>query len=205
MARDSRQTEPGRRGGGRSARRASRANSSSTGAVRPGQAGGFYKPLSDRDIERIHGAALDVLENIGIGEPIEEVLRYDAPVQLVLRRATERVEIAGAEIPGGATVVLLLGSANRDEVQFPSPDVLDTGRDTRGHLGFGFGTHYCLGAGLARLEARLALEAFFSRHVRVVPGAGPVERVPSMLVRGPRRLAVSFEVRSRGARSASAA
>jgi cytochrome P450 len=136
---------------------------------------------------------------------IEEALRYDAPVQLVLRRTTEAVEIAGSEIPGGATVVLLLGSANRDEVQFQSPDVLDVTRDTRGHLGFGFGTHYCLGAGLARLEARAALEAFFSRFVRVAGGEGRLERVPSMLVRGPRRLPVSFEVRCPASRPASAA
>ena len=136
---------------------------------------------------------------------IEEVLRYDAPVQLVLRRATREMEIAGAAIPAGATVVLLLGSANRDEVQFPNPDVLDVGRDTRGHLGFGFGTHYCLGASLARLEARLALETLFSRLVGVTALGEAVERVPSMLVRGPRRLPISFEVRSPTSLPASAA
>ncbi len=126
---------------------------------------------------------------------VEEGLRYDAPVQLVLRRATRTLEIDGAEIPAGATVVLLLGSANRDEVQFPDPDRFDTRRDPRGHLGFGFGTHYCLGAALARLETRVALETFFSRLVRIERTDGALERVPSMLVRGPRSLPLSFEAR----------
>ena len=136
---------------------------------------------------------------------LEEVLRYDAPVQLVLRRTAQPLEIAGTEIPDAATVVLLLGSANRDEVQFPNPDILDATRDTRGHLSFGFGTHYCLGAALARLEARLALETFFSRFVSIVRTQGPVERVPSMLVRGPRQLPITFERRSTASHPASAA
>jgi cytochrome P450 len=154
-----------------------------------------------------HPGELWRLENDPSRAPalIEEVLRYDAPVQLVLRRTTQALEIAGHEIPDAATVVLLLGSANRDEVQFPNPDLLDAARDTRGHLGFGFGTHYCLGAALARLEARLALEAFFSRSVRVEGVRGSVERVPSMLVRGPRQLPVTFETRSPASRPASAA
>jgi trimethylamine--corrinoid protein Co-methyltransferase len=79
VADNSRQTGRRRRGGGRSARHAARANGKVASAVKPGHTGGLYKPLSDRDIERIHNAALDVLENIGIGEPIEEVLRYALP------------------------------------------------------------------------------------------------------------------------------
>jgi trimethylamine--corrinoid protein Co-methyltransferase len=73
-----------RRGGGSAARRAARANASSAGAVKPGQTSGHYKPLSDRDIERIHDAALDVLENIGIGDSIPEVLRYAVPGGCIL-------------------------------------------------------------------------------------------------------------------------
>jgi trimethylamine--corrinoid protein Co-methyltransferase len=79
MARKTRLAGRPLRGGGRAARHASRAKSSAASAVSPGQVGGLYKPLSDRDIERIHSAALDVLENIGIGEPIDEVLRYALP------------------------------------------------------------------------------------------------------------------------------
>jgi cytochrome P450 len=118
---------------------------------------------------------------------IEETLRYDAPIQILFRIATADTEIAGTTIPKGAFVAPLLGSANRDERRFQDPDRFDVGRDTHGHLGFGFGKHFCLGASLARLEARAALEA-------LVPELPRLERtrrgalVDSFLVRGPRQL-----------------
>ena len=89
---------------------------------------------------------------------VEEALRYDAPVQVLFRTATQDVELAGTRIPKGAYVAPLLGSANRDERRFPDPDRFDIDRDPQGHVGFGFGKHFCLGASLARLEARIALE-----------------------------------------------
>jgi cytochrome P450 len=119
---------------------------------------------------------------------VEETLRFDAPVQLVFRTATREVELRDARIPRAATVALLLGSANRDERRFPEPDRFDVGRDARGHLGFGFGQHFCLGASLARLEARVALEALVPELGRVERASPERSRLDSFLVRGPRRL-----------------
>jgi cytochrome P450 len=119
---------------------------------------------------------------------IEETLRYDAPVQLVFREALADVEVGGVRIPAGATVVPLLGSANRDERRFPEPDRFDVMRNPQGHVGFGFGKHFCLGASLARLEAKVALEALVPELVRLRRGEARVARVDSFLVRGPSRL-----------------
>jgi cytochrome P450 len=121
-----------------------------------------------------------------VGAAVEETLRFDAPVQMVFRVATQDVEIAGTRIPKGATVAPLLGSANRDERRFPNPDRFDATRDAQGHVGFGFGKHFCLGASLARMEARVALEALVPELPRLQ--RGPRELVDSFLVRGPRRL-----------------
>ena len=118
---------------------------------------------------------------------IEETLRYDPPIQMLFRNATQDVDLGGVRIPKGAYVVPLLGSANRDERRFADPDRFDVGRETPGHVGFGFGKHFCLGASLARLEARVALEALVPELVRL-ERRGPREHVDSFLVRGPRRL-----------------
>ena len=91
-------------------------------------------------------------------------------------------------IPQGAYVAPILGSANRDERRFPDPDRLDIDRDARGHVGFGFGKHFCLGASLARLEARAALEALAPELPRLVRATDGVPRVDSFLVRGPSAL-----------------
>jgi cytochrome P450 len=119
---------------------------------------------------------------------IEETLRYDGPVQLLTRRTTREVEMYGQRIPAEASVVVLLGSANRDERRFPEPDRFDVLRDTRGHVAFGFGAHFCLGASLARLEAKAALEALvpeLPRFARVHPER---EFLDSYLIRGRARL-----------------
>ena len=97
-----------------------------------------------------------------VPQAVEELLRYDSPVQLTVRRTTCDVELDGGKIAEGEMVALLLGSANRDERQFTQPDRLDFGRNVRAHIGFGFGTHFCVGAGLARLEARVVLEALLA-------------------------------------------
>jgi len=122
-----------------------------------------------------------------VPDAIEETLRYDSPIQMVFRTATQDVELAGTRIPKGAYVVPLLGSANRDEREFPDPGRFDVLRRPQGHVGFGFGKHFCLGASLARLEARVALEALVPILAQLEP-KGPSERVDSFLVRGPRRL-----------------
>ena len=119
---------------------------------------------------------------------IEETLRFDAPVQLVFRTALSDVELRGVRIPQGATLAVMIGSANRDERRFPQPDVFDVARDTRGHLGFGFGPHFCLGASLARLEAQTALEALLPHLPHVERASAERRLLDSFLVRGPSRL-----------------
>ncbi len=119
---------------------------------------------------------------------VEEGLRYDTPVQVVFRVTSEDTEIRGTRIPKGEFVAAFLGSANRDERRFPDPDRLDVTRDPQGFPGFGFGKHFCLGASLARLEARLALEAIVPELPKLVRAEQHVPRVDSFLVRGPKRL-----------------
>jgi cytochrome P450 len=126
-----------------------------------------------------------------IGAVVEETLRYDAPVQMMFRTATDDVEVAGTTIPRGATVAALLGSANRDERMFPEPDRFDPGRDATEHLAFGHGVHFCLGAALARLEARVALEELVTRATRLEP-AGTPDYVSSLVFRGPTRLPLRY-------------
>ena len=126
-----------------------------------------------------------------IPQMLEESLRYDSPVQMVMRLATQDLEIGGQEIPKGSLVMLLLASANRDEERFPAADEFDIDRDTKGHLGFGFGNHFCLGASLARLEARIALETLLERMPDYEITA-PVEVHGSFLIRGPQALPLRF-------------
>jgi len=101
---------------------------------------------------------------------IEEALRYRAPVQAMTRVPTEPVEMGGHTLEPGENVVVWLGSANRDERQFEAAGEFRPERSPNQHLGFGHGTHYCLGAPLARLEARVAIEELLGRlpELRVV-------------------------------------
>ena len=95
---------------------------------------------------------------------VEEFFRYDCPAEkATFRVATEDVEYSGTTLPKGAIVALILGSANRDPQFCADPDVLDITRETRGHLGFGHGLHFCLGAPLARMEAEIAIRALLER------------------------------------------
>jgi cytochrome P450 len=120
---------------------------------------------------------------------IEEVLRFDGPVQVVYRRATRDVELPGGRIPANAGVVAMIGSANRDERQWgPTAAEFRVDRNPQGHLGFGYGNHFCLGASLARLEARVALEALLDVLPALRRSEARIEFVDSFLVRGPRRL-----------------
>jgi cytochrome P450 len=122
---------------------------------------------------------------------VEEVLRYEPPAHGVLRVTTAPTELAGVGLPQGAWVLLLLGSANRDEARFPEGERFDIDRAGSVHLPFGHGIHFCLGASLARLEARLGLEALVSRFRGIAP-RGPVTWNQSLSVRGPRVLPVEL-------------
>jgi cytochrome P450 len=105
---------------------------------------------------------------------VEEVMRFGSPVQLDPRRATRDLEIDGVKIAADQIVISWLGSANRDEAVFDAPEVFDIGRKDNRHLGFGFGQHFCLGANLARLEARVALASRRGSHSEpcsTIPGA----------------------------------
>jgi cytochrome P450 len=119
---------------------------------------------------------------------VEETLRFDGPVQFVTRRTTREVGLHGQTIPRHALVVALLGSANRDERRFPEPDRFDVTRDTRGHVAFGFGAHFCLGASLARLESKAALEALVPELPRLARARPEPEFLDSYLIRGRARL-----------------
>ncbi|ANH94916.1 cytochrome [Streptomyces sp. SAT1] len=125
---------------------------------------------------------------------IEEMLRYDGPVETpTYRFTTAPVTIGGTEIPGGGELVLVaLADADRDPRRFPEPDRFDISRDARGHVAFGHGIHHCLGAPLARLEARIAFRALLDRCPGLALDIHPaaVTWREGMLIRGPRSLPV---------------
>ncbi|OBG89895.1 MULTISPECIES: cytochrome P450 [unclassified Mycobacterium] len=98
-----------------------------------------------------------------IGQAVEELLRYDSPVQGLSRVLTTDVTVHGTTMPSGDSVLLLFGSANRDERVFAGPEVFDIDRRPEHQVAFGRGIHFCLGAALARMEARIALRALLSR------------------------------------------
>jgi cytochrome P450 len=115
---------------------------------------------------------------------VEEVLRYEAPSQYQGRTVTRDVEWHGARVPKGARILLLTGAANRDEREFPDPDRFDVRRDPHNHLSFGIGVHFCLGAALARLESRVALEELAARFPRYVVDEARCVRVHMSNVHG---------------------
>ncbi len=115
---------------------------------------------------------------------VEETLRYDTAVQMMPRQTTQAVDIAGTSLPAGAKIFYLIASANRDEQHFPNPDRFDIHRNTEGHLGFGFGIHFCLGALLARLETKLVLEIVLKQFPHVARTDEPFTRVDFPWFRG---------------------
>ncbi len=124
---------------------------------------------------------------------IEEVLRYRSPVHFLGRQTTTTVHLGGQEIPPRQTILAWVASANRDEAQFPEPDRFDIERAPNRHLSFGYDIHFCLGAHLARLEARIGLAAMLERlpNMRRVPEV-PLEMVNSDLIYGVRHLPLTF-------------
>lgn len=157
----------------------------------------------------ISSAMLRMMENPGmearlrenpalIPNYIEEILRLESPLQMLMRRATRDVEIGGRVIPKGSLISLRWAAGNRDERMFPNPDVIDLARqNSRSHLTFGQGIHFCVGRELARSELRIAFESLL-RRLQNFRFAGPVEeavtRLPSYYAWGPRTLDIRFDV-----------
>ncbi|MGH7965538.1 MAG: cytochrome P450 [Candidatus Binatia bacterium] len=115
---------------------------------------------------------------------VEEALRYDSPVQVWPRQAMQEVEIAGTTLPAGSMIMVMFASANHDEHKFPDPERFDILRNTEGHVAFGFGIHFCLGAQLARLETRVALEGLLTRFPRLSRADAPATRIVNPFFRG---------------------
>jgi cytochrome P450 len=122
---------------------------------------------------------------------IEELLRFDAPIQALARTATRDVALHDGVIPEGARVALLWASANRDERRWVDPDRLDIGREPQRHVSFGDGIHHCLGAPLARLEARIVFEELF-RRIPEYAVSGPIVRIKTPTDRALESLPVEF-------------
>jgi cytochrome P450 len=114
---------------------------------------------------------------------IEELMRFDSPLQLFERTATEDVEIGGVAVPAGAKIAALLGSANHDPAVFSDADTLDVGRSDNPHISFGAGIHFCIGAPLARVELQASFGALLDRTTSIELGGEPVRR-PEFVIRG---------------------
>jgi cytochrome P450 len=123
---------------------------------------------------------------------VEELLRYDSPVQRAGRMASTNVDIGGKTIPKGAVVSAVLGAANRDLARFPDPDRLDVARRDNHHLAFGLGGRFCLGASLARLEGQIAIGTILSTLPNLELAAQPPAWPSSTVTRGLRELRAVF-------------
>ncbi|MEU9776473.1 cytochrome P450 [Streptomyces sp. NPDC047968] len=158
----------------------------------------------ENSVQLIGNAVLALLENPDqmallrqdpsrIPDAVEEFARFQGPALLAIRRfATQALELGGAVIPAGDTVLLSLASANRDPDRFPDPDRLDTSRDATGHLALGHGIHYCLGAPLARAETEIALTALLDRFDNLDFAGTGLRWRPSMRARGLTALPVRY-------------
>jgi cytochrome P450 len=124
---------------------------------------------------------------------IEEVLRYRSPLQVVFRKTRHDVQLEGESIPAGKMVLVVVGAANRDPAAFDRPDEFDVARDPNPHLAFGHGIHFCLGAALARLEARVAVPDLLRRIGEFkLDEETPWEPRRAFHVHGPTKLLVRF-------------
>ena len=128
-----------------------------------------------------------------IPKAIEEMLRYDPPVQMTLRVPTAATNVGGAEIPAGSLAFILLAAANRDPAHFPHPEQFDIARDPNEHVSFGEGIHFCLGAPLARLEGAIAIESMLDKfpHLQLSNPEAKLEYRGSMALRGLSELRLS--------------
>ena len=127
-----------------------------------------------------------------IGNAVEELLRYDSPVQRTARITNTEAEVGGQAMPKGTMVITALGAANRDPAQFTDPDVLDVTRKDPRHISFGFGIHFCLGAPLARVEGQVALGTLLRRMPNLTLAESNPDWRESSVLRGLKRLNVRF-------------
>jgi cytochrome P450 len=123
---------------------------------------------------------------------IEELLRYEAPSPIQARYVTRPIVLHGQEVPAGSKIALMTGSAGRDPREYPDADTFDVGRTFSRHVAFGFGIHFCLGASLARMEGRVALEEVLRRFPRWEIDEARLEMVHTSTVRGYARVPVSI-------------
>ena len=140
---------------------------------------------------------LDQLERLRnepglIGSAVEELLRYDGPVQRTARIPSEDITISGRTIPKGELVMPFIGAADRDPAQFPDPDRLDLGRPDNRHIAFGWGIHFCIGAPLARLEGQIAIGTLVRKFPKLALATEKPEHRLSLTLRGLTSLPVSF-------------
>jgi cytochrome P450 len=127
-----------------------------------------------------------------IERAIEESLRVDSPAQMVMRRTKTEVEIGGQTIPAGQLVMIYLASANRDPAKWGEAAVFELERERERHLAFGHGVHTCIGAPLARMEAKAAMTALVERFETIAPGSGAGKRLPLGILFGFRELPLVF-------------
>lgn len=177
---------------------------------------GFFQLLLAAGTETttnvIDNAILSFMENPGelarlrqapelLPSAIEEIVRYRSPGQMMFREARKDVEMHGQVIPAGRQVLAMIGSANRDPEHFADPDRFDIGRDPNPHLAFGHGVHFCIGAPLARLEARVAIADLVSLLPALeLASQEPWEPRRALNIHGPVRLPIRFEPSSRASR-----
>jgi cytochrome P450 len=127
---------------------------------------------------------LAALDDPGAKAAVEELLRLDGPVHMAERITLEPVQIGRVELPAGRILILLVASANRDPAVFSEPERLQFGRTPNPHLAFGAGAHFCIGAALARLELRTALQALARRLPPAARLCGVARQRPSFTLRG---------------------
>ncbi|MFH7024157.1 MAG: cytochrome P450 [Heteroscytonema crispum UTEX LB 1556] len=124
---------------------------------------------------------------------VEELIRYDTPIQMVTRWAYEDIEVGGKLIKRGDSVGVMLGSANRDPARFKNPEVLDIQREENKHSGFGGGIHFCIGSGLARAEGQIALNVLLNRLPELRLIDEKIEWANNIVFHGPNHLHIAFK------------
>src|SRR4051812_19140239 len=153
----------------------------------PGSSGGRRPGSSNMPMS---GAALATNPEL-IPNAVEEILRWEAPSPIQGRWTTDDVALHGSVIPKNSKVALLTGAANRDDRAFDDPDRIDVRRKVSRHVAFGYGIHFCLGAALARLEGRIALEETLRRFPTWTVDRANCEMVHTSTVRGYAKVPIS--------------